>query len=44
MPKIADNRAYEDNNCCGYFRVDVADFNKGGKQNQAQAKGDHISC
>lgn len=44
MPQIADKCAYEDKDCCGYFGVDVTDFNKGGKQGQAQAKGDCISC
>lgn len=44
MAQIADNRAHEDNDRCGYFGVDVADFNKGRKQDQAQAKGGHIGC
>ncbi len=42
MPQIADNRTYEDNDCRRYFGVDVADFNKGRKQDQTQAKGNHI--
>ena len=27
MAQIADNRAYKYNDCCGYFGVDVSDFN-----------------
>ena len=44
MPQIVDKCAYEDNDCCGYFGVDVTDFNKGRKQGQTQAKSDYISC
>ena len=44
MAQIADNRAYEGNNNCGYFEVDMTDFDKGRKQDQTQTKGDYISC
>ena len=44
MAQVADNRAYKYNDCCGYFWGNMANFNKGGKQDQAQAKGDYISC
>jgi len=42
MSQIADTHTYEGNDGCGYFRVDVPDFNKGREQSQTQTEGDPI--
>ena len=46
MPQIADNCAYEDNDCCGYFGVDMPNFNEGGKQivDERKAKLKNSKC